>query len=214
MTRQPGQSRSEVQPVALLLTQTQRDELDEALRDTLVRHNPNFLSTIRNPETAHEDLDLTLGTFLSVAVLDINRLLKRNNLKNVFDVNKFSTMTVTQHPQLRKIISDACQSGFFSQVLDLKILRLPDTGSATRPKLAQAKDESEFLYDSFVRPYIGEAVDGFYDYLKKNHLKFMGNGRSRPYYAKFCSIVQSSGTGKSRLMTEVGIINCMHISGA
>jgi hypothetical protein len=113
-----------------------------------------------------------------------------------------------------------------------EILRLPDTGSPIRPTLAQgqafiicylqfyltsndilAKDESEFLYDSFVRPYIGEAVDGFYDYLKKNHLKFMGSGRSRPYYAKFCSIVQSSGTGKSRLMTEVGIINCMHISG-
>jgi hypothetical protein len=116
MAWQPGQSRSEDLPVALLLTQIQRDELDEALRDTLVRH---FLSTIRDPETTDEDLDLTLGAFLSVAVLDINRLLKRNNLKNVFDVNKFSTVTVTQHPQLRKIISDACQSGFFSQVLDL-----------------------------------------------------------------------------------------------
>ncbi|KAG1831604.1 hypothetical protein EV424DRAFT_160503 [Suillus variegatus] len=29
------------------------------------------------------------------------------------------------------------------------------------------------------------------------------SGIHRPYYAKFCSIVQSSGTGKSRLMTEL-----------
>ncbi|KAG1791697.1 uncharacterized protein HD556DRAFT_1309762 [Suillus plorans] len=53
-------------------------------------------------------------------------------------------------------------------------------------------DESKFqlLYDSFVKgPYIGEAVDGFYAYLRSNNIKF-----SRDYYAKFCSIVQSSGT--------------------
>ncbi|KAG1769559.1 hypothetical protein EV702DRAFT_696936 [Suillus placidus] len=32
---------------------------------------------------------------------------------------------------------------------------------------------------------------------------FRASGLDRPYYAKFCSIVQSSGTGKSRLMTEL-----------
>ncbi|KAG2152688.1 uncharacterized protein EDB93DRAFT_1327626 [Suillus bovinus] len=34
-------------------------------------------------------------------------------------------------------------------------------------------------------------------------MKFAGSGDKGPYYAKFCSIVQSSGTGKSRLMTEL-----------
>ncbi|KAG1798588.1 uncharacterized protein HD556DRAFT_1306037 [Suillus plorans] len=52
-----------------------------------------------------------------------------------------------------------------------------------------------------LRSYVGKAVDGFYEYLKNNNMKFTG-GMHRPYYAKFCWIVQSSGTGKSRLMIE------------
>ena len=58
------------------------------------------------------------------------------------------------------------------------------------------------LYGSFVRPYIGEAVDGFFDYLTSNNEEF-SQKLSSPYYGKFCSIVQSSGSGKSRLLTEV-----------
>lgn len=46
-------------------------------------------------------------------------------------------------------------------------------------------------------------MDGFYDYLKSNNEKFRGRGLERPYYAKFCSVVQSSGTGKSRLLIEL-----------
>ncbi|KAG1775166.1 hypothetical protein EV702DRAFT_449659 [Suillus placidus] len=101
------------------------------------------------------------------------------------------------------MIRDACQTGSYSRILDLKIMQMSDTSSPTPPELARDKDEFEFLYHSFVRPYVGEAVDGFYDYLKKNDKKFKASGCRRPYYAKFCSIVQSSGTGKSRLMTEL-----------
>jgi hypothetical protein len=75
------------------------------------------------------------------------------------------------------------------------------------------EDRSDFLYNSFVRPYVGKAVDGFYEYLKNNDMKFAGNGEKGPYYAKFCSIVQSSGTGKSRLMTEVRVMKHTFISG-
>jgi hypothetical protein len=49
------------------------------------------------------------------------------------------------------------------------------------------------LNESFIQPYSGAAVDGFVEYLEANNRKFShGN-----YYGKFCSIVQSSGTGKS-----------------
>ncbi|KAG2141359.1 hypothetical protein DEU56DRAFT_911465 [Suillus clintonianus] len=58
-------------------------------------------------------------------------------------------------------------------------------------------------YDSFSRPYVGKAVDGFYEYLKENNIKYKGRGIQSLYYAKFCSIVQSSGTGKSRVLTEL-----------
>ncbi|KAG2146282.1 hypothetical protein DEU56DRAFT_787283 [Suillus clintonianus] len=64
-------------------------------------------------------------------------------------------------------------------------------------------EDKNILHDSFSRPYVGKAVDGFYEYLKHNNNKFKGRGVQRPYYAKFCSIVQSSGTGKSRLLTEL-----------
>ncbi|KAH7903157.1 hypothetical protein BJ138DRAFT_1168488 [Hygrophoropsis aurantiaca] len=55
------------------------------------------------------------------------------------------------------------------------------------------------LNNSFVQPYVGGAVDGFFEYLKANNKLF----NSRPCYAKSCSIVQSSGTGKSRLLVEL-----------
>ncbi|KAG2114169.1 uncharacterized protein F5147DRAFT_678222 [Suillus discolor] len=75
---------------------------------------------------------------------------------------------------------------------------LPDTSSPT-PKLPQ--DTDEILYDSFSSPYIGRAADSFYEYLTNNNIDFRTSSKS--YYGKFCSIVQSSGTGKSRLILEL-----------
>jgi hypothetical protein len=77
------------------------------------------------------------------------------------------------------------------------------------------EDQPAFLYESFVRPYVGKAVDGFYQYLKSNNEKFRGRGLEWPYYAKFCLIVQSSGTGKSRLSTDGRgqAYNCIIVSG-
>ncbi|KAG1784931.1 uncharacterized protein HD556DRAFT_1451244 [Suillus plorans] len=75
---------------------------------------------------------------------------------------------------------------------------LPDTNSPT-PKLP--RDTDEILYDSFSSPYIGLAAGGFYEYLKNNNIEFRTSSKS--YYGKFCSIVQSSGTGKSRLILEL-----------
>ena len=75
------------------------------------------------------------------------------------------------------------------------------------------EDANDIHYGSFIRPYVGNAVDGFYEYLKTNNQKFSGSALERPYYAKFCSIVQSSGTGKSRLMTEVRFMNCIVVPG-
>ncbi|KAG1847975.1 hypothetical protein C8R48DRAFT_730899 [Suillus tomentosus] len=79
------------------------------------------------------------------------------------------------------------------------IFQIPQASDPVRSP--QVEDRSDFLYDSFVRPYVGKAVDGFYEYLKNINMEF--RGPRGPYYAKFCSIVQSSGTGKSRLMIEL-----------
>ncbi|KAG1799086.1 hypothetical protein EV424DRAFT_1559508 [Suillus variegatus] len=75
------------------------------------------------------------------------------------------------------------------------------------PLLTVAEMQQYFKYPKLAiravvsRPYVGKAVDGFYEYLKNNNMEF--RGPHGPYYAKFCSIVQSSGTGKSRLMIEL-----------
>ncbi|KAG2344166.1 hypothetical protein BDR05DRAFT_195947 [Suillus weaverae] len=191
-------SESQDLPVASLpLTQTQRDELDQAIRGTA---GTTLLRKIRDSETAHTNLELAL---LAFAFSLTTHILNRNNLKNVLDPDMLTLATTQQHSQLRKMMRNACQTSSYSRILDLKMLQKSDASSPMWPELAQGQDEFEFLYDSFVRPYIGEAVDGFYEYLKNNHTKFKGGGRLRPYYAKFCSIVQSSGTGKSRLMTEL-----------
>jgi hypothetical protein len=79
--------------------------------------------------------------------------------------------------------------------------------------LMEGEDNPFRLYDSFVRPYVGEAVDNFFDYLASNNNKFSAR-LSRSYYGKFCSIVQSSGTGKSRLLTEVRLMSVSSYSVA
>ena len=60
-------------------------------------------------------------------------------------------------------------------------------------------DAHQILSISFKGEYRGAAVDGLHEYLTHNEKSF----REGRYYAKFCSIVQSSGTGKSRMLTEV-----------
>ena len=63
------------------------------------------------------------------------------------------------------------------------------------------------LRKALTSPYKGCAPDAFYEYLTKNNAAFHMQGR-KVYYAKFCSIVQSSGTGKTRLMLEVSFHCC------
>jgi len=61
------------------------------------------------------------------------------------------------------------------------------------------------LSGSFDRPYVGGAVNCFFDYLSYYNKEF--SHTDRPYYGKFCSIVQSPGTGKSRVLTEVRFVS-------
>jgi hypothetical protein len=56
--------------------------------------------------------------------------------------------------------------------------------------------------DQFLAPYIGGAVNTFYEYLTGNNWRFLADP-TMPYYGKFVSIIQSSGTGKSRLLLKV-----------
>jgi len=65
--------------------------------------------------------------------------------------------------------------------------------------------QNRHLRPLFMRLYRGRAVEAFKSYLTANCKRF-ADGEPKTnlsYCAKYCSIVQSSGTGKSRLITEV-----------
>ncbi|KAG1801836.1 hypothetical protein EV424DRAFT_1559220 [Suillus variegatus] len=189
-------STSQDLPITLLpLTSQQRDELD---RDFL-KANGSFLKIINEEDTTSDLLDYMLASIMLQTLLAASRLLKREHLKETLDLDMAQEETLQKHPQLREIIRHACQTRSFSHIADLTILQIPQASDPVRS--LQVEDRSDFLYDSFVRPYVGKAVDGFYEYLKNNNMEF--RGPRGPYYAKFCSIVQSSGTGKSRLMIEL-----------
>ncbi|KAI5984771.1 hypothetical protein EDC04DRAFT_1628899 [Pisolithus marmoratus] len=59
------------------------------------------------------------------------------------------------------------------------------------------------LHRAFISPYRGQAVDAFCEYLENNNNKFAREYDRAKYYGIFCSIVKSSGTGKSRLLLEL-----------
>ncbi|KAK0453938.1 hypothetical protein EV421DRAFT_1897925 [Armillaria borealis] len=56
---------------------------------------------------------------------------------------------------------------------------------------------------SFTTPYIGRADYSLVQYLTDLNLKFRNYLQPR-YSGKYCSVVQNSGTGKSRLLAELG----------
>jgi hypothetical protein len=65
-----------------------------------------------------------------------------------------------------------------------------------------SEQRSSDIITAFDRDYRGKAVHGCLEYLQDNEDKY----REGEYYAKFCSIVQSSGMGKSGLLCEVNVL--------
>jgi hypothetical protein len=66
------------------------------------------------------------------------------------------------------------------------------------------------MEEAYNTPFVGSAATDFIDFLGKSDDKVRaGNTR---IYAKAVSIVQSSGTGKSRTLTEVcSLLSANHI---
>jgi hypothetical protein len=60
--------------------------------------------------------------------------------------------------------------------------------------------------DLFLAPYIGRAMNTFHEYLIGNNQRFLVDQAMRLYYEKFHSIIQSSGTGKSKLLIKIRIM--------
>ncbi|KAH7905489.1 hypothetical protein BJ138DRAFT_1228948 [Hygrophoropsis aurantiaca] len=143
--------------------------------------------------TSHEELDRAVLGFLrllglnrcspdKLSLIDLARILSIILLssESLFD-EKYSDADEAEqlligHPELQEAIREAFKERSFANVRNIKM-----------------------LWSSSAKAFEPRQMDGFVEYLKANNRKFsQGN-----YYGKFCSIVQSSGTGKSRLMVEL-----------
>ncbi|KAG2116779.1 hypothetical protein DEU56DRAFT_984909 [Suillus clintonianus] len=188
MSDSSGSQDLSVQPLSL--TREQRLEFDRDMFE-------NISGIPGNPMTWTDRL---LAIFINTVISYPRDYLKDKDVMKSMSTTAIS-QTLQQHPKLREMVRKMCQTGKLSEIADFKIFQIPQASRINMP-LVHSQDK-EFLYNSFYRPYLGKAVDGFYEYLKDNNIKFKGVGAHMPYYAKFCSIVQSSGTGKSRLLTEL-----------
>ena len=76
-----------------------------------------------------------------------------------------------------------------------------------RPLLTSNKLLPTVLADAYEQPFIGDAPDVFI-----KHLTRLEESRATEvFYAKVVNVIQSSGTGKSRMLSEVGqvfVLSC------
>ncbi|KAG9313087.1 hypothetical protein JVU11DRAFT_6531 [Chiua virens] len=101
-----------------------------------------------------------------------------------------------KHPWMESEIETAWKEKSYRNIRRLAILHPTTVRQNLSPEQLSA------LRGALSRPFRGDALDAFLNYLEENDKAF--NEYPQKYYAKFCSIVQSSGCGKTRLMLELG----------
>ncbi|KAI6135505.1 hypothetical protein EV401DRAFT_2192055 [Pisolithus croceorrhizus] len=123
-----------------------------------------------------------------------------------YDSSQATLALLGSQPALLTMLRVAWNSKSYRDIRNLEILQAPNRIlTAEEGKLERIESRTDLLHRAFVSPYRGKAVDAFCEYLEQNNKKFdLYEPDGTPqYYGKFCSIVQSSGTGKSRLLLEV-----------
>ncbi|OBZ74768.1 hypothetical protein A0H81_05691 [Grifola frondosa] len=154
--------------------------------------NAKLVECFGSPNTVSMQAEIGPQLILTY-VLDADPSLGREYRDPVVGVVLFK-----QYPDLHTTMKEACASGRFGDFRK-KFL------SITKPNVPEPLGETPLpsVREAFYQTYYGTAVDGFYEYLQDNNRKF--HSANTNYYAKFGSIVQSSGTGKSRMMFEATV---------
>ncbi|KAF8240638.1 hypothetical protein L208DRAFT_1384042 [Tricholoma matsutake] len=78
---------------------------------------------------------------------------------------------------------------------ELKIPRMPNIA----PKFELSHEQEKATKDSWERTYDGQAAEALWTHIRNHY-----DPNSNRIYAHFCSVVQSSGMGKSRTVDELG----------
>ncbi|KAF9244221.1 hypothetical protein BU15DRAFT_59546 [Melanogaster broomeanus] len=120
------------------------------------------------------------------------------HLDSRYNTMKAAAELIRTHPKLSDVLNTAWKDQSYRHVRNLAILQMPSAESYTQSDALTPAMKQE-LARSLGTAYRGSALDAFVEYLENNQRKF----EQSKYYGKFCSIVQSSGTGKTRLMLEL-----------
>ncbi|KAI6042694.1 hypothetical protein EDC04DRAFT_912265 [Pisolithus marmoratus] len=162
-------------------------------------------------DATHEALDIQVNEFVLPLIgveptgrcLDHALLLiavagfSNGTLNSLYTSHRTVLPLIERHPELASMLHTAWSNKAYRDIRNLEILQAPRL---------EFTAEEDVLYKAFTSPYHGKAADAFYEYLERNNAKFSYiplQGGPPQYYGKFCSIVQSSGTGKSRLLLEL-----------
>ncbi|KAI0258043.1 hypothetical protein BC834DRAFT_975730 [Gloeopeniophorella convolvens] len=136
----------------------------------------------------------TLGAARTILTIVVNNC---DLLDKKYSSDKDSDSNVTQlfeeYPWLVSLVQDCCENRTARKLRLLKILRKP----AVTPSLDDTEEEKQMVLESWDLQYRGNATDVLLniisDYLKTK----------RTNYAPLASIINSSGTGKSRMVDEL-----------
>ncbi|KAI6042392.1 hypothetical protein EDC04DRAFT_2892069 [Pisolithus marmoratus] len=165
------------------------NSLDDATHEALDQHVNEFVLPFIGAEPTGRCLDYV---FLLIAVVWFSN----GTLDPLYTSHLTVPSLIERQPGLESMLHTAWSNKTYRDIRNLEILQ------AYRPFTA----EEDVLYKAFTSPYHGKAADAFCEYLERNNAEFPYiplRGGPHKYYGKFCSIVQSSGTGKSRLLFEL-----------
>ncbi|KAI6042391.1 hypothetical protein EDC04DRAFT_1000431 [Pisolithus marmoratus] len=135
----------------------------------------------------------SLGEYLLLLITIVE--FSNGTLDPRYASSRASQALMMSHPELDEMLHAALDRKSYRDIRNLDILQAP--------RQLTTESSYHFYYMAFISPYRGQAVDAFCEYLENNNNKFAREYDRAKYYGKFCSIVQSSGTGKSRLLLEL-----------
>ncbi|KAL6303725.1 hypothetical protein BKA93DRAFT_786438 [Sparassis latifolia] len=144
--------------------------------------------------------ELVKNSRISAAAL-LNKILlqcKEDMIPEAIDI-EFLGKLLQQNDQLRIELSKALKDEDFCRILCIKILRRtkPTTGGANQ-RFYSITMQKQATMAAWYSPYIGNAHVALLDAIKE-----MNRTRGDQGYANYVPIIQSSGTGKSRVVDQL-----------
>ncbi|PBK69929.1 hypothetical protein ARMSODRAFT_956749 [Armillaria solidipes] len=125
----------------------------------------------------------------------------------IINQKRLDEMAVTPSNNLDLLKEGLSPDGSINTFCDALTGFLTDLGHTVLDDRRQLTKDEETEINAlsmlFTTPYIGRADHGLVQYLTDLNLKFRTYQHPR-YSGKYCSIVQGSGVGKSRLLAELG----------